>query len=219
MGGSTADKGSIVHVVDVIILVPAAAAVTSRQPIAAVLPSRATAADAEAVAESGSAAAAARAVLDDADTDLSPARRRWRADIQMVEELTAATFSNRLDEAAAVCRRGMEQPPLLPSEHVAPNGDRWRDTRGVVAMVHALLVTARGVMEVCSVPRARTSYLVPPPARVPVHRAAACMHACARTRVLSSLTHALARPRSHPLAGARVADGAQQPIPRAACSI
>ena len=78
----------------------------------------------------------------------SPARRRWRADTQLVEQLICAFFANRWDEAAALCSRGAAQPPLPPDEHLAPNGDRFRDTRGSVAMVHALLTTARGIMEV-----------------------------------------------------------------------
>ena len=81
-----------------------------------------------------------------AHSEVSQARQRWLADEALFSEVTRCFYSNQLAAAEELCRTGMTQPPLPAEHHVASNGDRFRDTRGSVAMIYALLSTTRGIM-------------------------------------------------------------------------
>ena len=76
----------------------------------------------------------------------SKPRVRWEADIDMCFQLTNALFTNQFEEAERICTVGTAQAPLPPTERVAPNGDRYRDTRATFAMIYALFHAGRSMM-------------------------------------------------------------------------
>lgn len=84
-------------------------------------------------------------VLADAPSPATPERERWMADMVVAHDMLTRLLTNRFEEAEEICRFAMSQTPLPPTAHVG--GDRFRDTRGTFAMLHALYHAARSAME------------------------------------------------------------------------